>query len=327
MNRNNKRNFILRACAAGLLACTAAGAVLAQGYPSKTIRLVVPFAAGGPADLVAREVALKLGQQMGQTVVVENMGGGHGVPAMNTVARAPADGHVVLMAASGNVTIQPLTMKSSAEALAGLDAVGLVSTSPHVLVVTAKLPVKTVKELVDYARANPGKVNFGSAGTGGLAHLGMELFKSLAKVDVAHVPYKGTSQVMVDISSGEVQALLSSMPSLKPLIDKGSIRAIGLTAPSDGSDTAALPQISATVPGMEYSTWYGLYVPRGTPVAVANRLNAEMRKVVADKALRDKLSDQGVDLQASSTAELQALMKRDTEKWDRLIRDARIKME
>ena len=324
-----KRHFMLRACAATLSACAllAPAAAQAQAWSSKTLRLIVPFAAGGPADIVAREVAQKLGTQLGQSVVVENMGGGHGVPAMNTVARAPADGHVVLMAASGNVTIQPLTMKSSADALAALDPVGLVSSSPHVLVVTSKLPVKTTKELIDYARANPGKVNFGSAGTGGLAHLGMELFKSLAKVDVAHVPYKGTSQVMVDISSGEVQALFSSMPSLKPLIDKGSIRAIGMTGPSDGSDTSALPLLSAALPGMEYTTWYGFYVPKGTPSAVADRLNAEMKKVAADPALRKKLSDQGVDLQSSSKPELVNLMKRDTDKWARLIKEADIKME
>ncbi len=322
----NKRNFILRSCAGALLALVA-GHASAQTYPSKTIRLIVPFAAGGPADIVAREVATRLTAQMGQSVVVENMGGGHGVPAMNAVARAPADGHVVLMAASGNVTIQPLTTKSSADALAGLEPVGLVSSSPHVLVVTSKLPVKTVQELVDYARANPGKVNFGSAGTGGLAHLGMELFKSLAKIDIAHVPYKGTSQVMVDISSGEVQALFSSMPSLKPLVDKGSIRAIALTAPSDGSDTASLPQMSATVPGMEYSTWYGFYVARGTPAAVGERLNAEMRKIAADATLRKKLSDQGVDLRTGNADELKAWMKRDTDKWARLIKEANIKME
>ena len=321
----NKRYF-LHALTGSLLACSAAGA-LAQTYPSKPVRLVVPFAAGGPADVVARELALKLGQQMNQSVVVENLGGGHGVPAMNAVVRAPADGHTLILVASGNVTIQPLTMKSSADALAKLEPVGLVSTSPHVLVVSSKLPVRNVKELVDYARANPGKLSFGSAGTGGVAHLGLEMFKSLAKVDVTHVPYKGTSQVMVDLSSGEVQGLFSSMPSLKPLIDKGSIRAVGLTAPSKASDTASLPQISSTVPGMEYTTWYGLFAARGTPPAIVEKLNAELRKVVADTALRSKLSEQGVDLQTGSPAELQALTKRDSDKWDKLIREANIRIE
>ena len=322
----HQRNFFLHACAVGLL-LLAARSGYAEAYPSRPIRLIVPFAAGGPADIVAREVAAKLTAQMGQSVVVENLGGGHGVPAMNAVVRAPADGHTLILVASGNVTIQPLTMKSSADALAGLEPVGLVSSSPHVLVVSSKLPVKTVQELVDYARANPGKVNFGSAGTGGLAHLGMELFKSLAKVDITHVPYKGTSQVMVDISSGEVQALFSSMPSLKALVDKGSIRALGLTAPGEGSDTAGLPQIAATLPGMEYSTWYGFYVARGTPSAVGERLNTEMRRVAADAGLRKKLSDQGVDLQAGNADALKAWMKRDTDKWARLIKDANIRMD
>ncbi|MGA0569376.1 Bug family tripartite tricarboxylate transporter substrate binding protein [Variovorax sp. VNK109] len=325
----NKRNFILRAGAAAAIACAmGTGSIAsAQSWPNKPVRIVVPFAAGGPADIVAREVAQKLTNQLGQSFVVENAGGGHGIPAMNTVSRGPADGHVLLMAASGNVTIQPITMKASADALATLEPVGQVATSPHVLVVTSKLPVKSVKELVDYAKANPGKVNFGSAGTGGLAHLGMELFKYQGKVDVVHVPYKGTSQVMVDISSGQVQALFSSMPSLKPLVDKGSIRVIGLTAPSDGADTAGVPLISATVPGVEYTTWYAFFAPKGTPAAVANRLNEEMKKVAADPVLRKKLSDQGVDLQASSAAELQALMKRDTDKWAKLIKEAKIEIE
>jgi tripartite-type tricarboxylate transporter receptor subunit TctC len=321
----NKRNFLATTLAC--LATCATGVAHAQAYPVKPIRLIVPFAAGGPADVVAREVGLKLGEELGQTVVVENSGGGHGVPAMNAVGRAPADGHILLMAASGNVTIQPLTMKSSADALALLQPVSLVANSPHVLVVTSKIPVTTVAELIAYAKKNPGKVNFGSAGTGGVSHLGMEMFKALTRTDVHHIPYKGTSQTIVDLSAGTIQALFSSMPSLKPLIEKGSIRALGMTGPSKGTDASSLPQLSATVPGMEYTTWYGLYAPVGTPASTVTKLNTALRKVLTDPELLAKLTPQGVDLVASSPQELGALTKKDTEKWAKLIKEENLKID
>lgn len=320
------KRLLIGTTLACLTALTATGA-RAQTYPSKPIRLIVPFAAGGPADVVAREVGQKLGQHLGQLVIVENAGGGHGVPAMNMVGRSPADGHVLLMAASGNVTIQPLTMRSSAEALARLEPVSLVANSPHVLVVTSKIPVTTVTEFIDYAKKNPGKVNFGSAGTGGVAHLGMELFKSLSRTDIHHIPYKGTSQVMVDLASGEVQALLSSMPSLKPVIEKGSIRALGLTAPAKGADAAKLPLLSKTLPGMDYSTWYGIYTQKGTPAASVATLNEALRKTLADAELQQKMQDQGIDLVASSPKELADLTRKDTQKWDRLIKEEKLEIQ
>src|SRR3546814_806227 len=182
-----------------------------------------------------REFAVLFGEALGQPVVVVNAGGGHGVPALNQVLGAPADGYTLLMPASGNMTVPSKVMQDK-NVLELLAPISLLTQSPHVLVVSAKLPVHTTQELIDYARAHPGKVNFGSAGVGGVAHLGMELFKSQAKVDVVHVPYRGTSQVITDLASGQVQALFSSMPSLKPMIDKGSVNALAMTAPSEGSD-------------------------------------------------------------------------------------------
>jgi len=155
----------------------------------------------------------------------------------------------------------------------------------------------------------------------------MELFKALSRTQIEHIPYKGTSQVMVDLASGEVQALFSSMPSLKALIDKGSIRALGLTAPSKASDTASLPLISATLPGMEYTTWYGLYAPTGTPQPVIDKLNAELRKTLTDPALVARMREQSVDLIASTPAELDARTKQDTEKWGRLIKEENLKID
>ena len=193
---------------AALLICATAAAPWAwaqvESYPSKPIRLIVPFAAGGPADVVAREVALSLGKEFKHPVMVENMGGGAGVPALNTVSRSSNDGYTLLFAASGNVVIQPLLAKKRVDILTLLTPVSLVTTSPHVLVVSGKLPVRTVKEFTDYAKAHPGAVNFASAGVGGLAHLASELFIRAAGIDARHVPYKGSSMRPGTVSTGRL---------------------------------------------------------------------------------------------------------------------------
>lgn len=300
----------------------------AADYPAKSLTMIVPFAAGGPADLVGREVARVLSQEMGKPVVVENQGGASGTVALNSMARAAPDGYTMLLAASGTVVIHPLLVGKYAAVSESLAPVSLVSTSPHVLVVTNKINVRTVPELIAYARAHPGKLNFGSAGTGGAAHLGMELFISQAGIEAVHVPYKGTSQVLTDLVSGEVQALFSSMPSLQSLIDKGSIRAIGMTGPSAAAQAAGIPEISKTgLPGFGYTTWYAMFVPKGTPDAVIQKLNVSLGKVLNDQALQQKLTPQGLDLQSSSPAQLGALMSAEAESWKKIIQAANIKPE
>lgn len=295
-------------------------------YPDRPIRMVIPFAAGGPADIVGREVAALLGKELGQSVVVVNLGGGHGVPALNQVLGQPADGYTLFMPASGNMTIPSKVMQDK-NVLELLTPISLLTLSPHVLVATAKLPVRTTQELIDYAKANPGKVNFGSAGVGGVAHLGMELFKNQAKVDVVHVPYRGTSQVVTDLASGQVQALFSSMPSLKPMIDLGSVTALAMTAPSSGSDTAKLPVLSETLPGMEYTTWYGLFAKSGTPPAIVEKLHHAVVEVLKNPALNEKFDSQGVEFVSSTPQVLADLVRDDTAKWTKLIKDANITID
>jgi tripartite-type tricarboxylate transporter receptor subunit TctC len=301
-------------------------AAAAPAFPTKPIKLIVPFAAGGPADLVARQVADTWSSKLGQPVIIENQGGGMGVVAVTTVIRAPADGHTILFAASGNVIAQPILNNTEGE-IAKLAPVSLVTTSPHVLVVTSKLPINSVKDLIAYAKANPGKVNFGSAGVGGVAHLGMEMFKFMTKTDIVHVPYRGTSQVTKDLIAGDVHALFSSLPSLKPLMDTGRIRAIGLTAPTTSSDAKGIPTIAqAGVPGFEYTTWYATYVPAGTPRPIIDKLNATLREVVKSKAVRDKLESQGVELEGGTPEQLKTLMQHEATKWKSVIRDAGVSL-
>lgn len=311
--------------AALMLGLLPLGQAMAE-YPERPIRMVIPFAAGGPADMVGREFAMLLGKELGQPVVVVNLGGGHGVPALNQVLGQPADGYTLLMPASGNMTVPSKVMQDK-KVLELLAPISLLTQSPHVLVVTSKLPVRTTQELIDYAKAHPGQVNFGSAGVGGVAHLGMELFKSLAKVDVVHVPYRGTSQVVTDLASGQVQALFSSMPSLKPMIDQGSVRALAMSAPSSGTDTAKLPVISATLPGMEYTTWYGLFAKAGTPPEIVEKLNQAVVETLKNPELNEKFDPQGVEFVSSSPQELTDIVRRDTEKWTKLIQDADIQID
>lgn len=325
------RRRLLTALALGLGAARP-GMALAQtaasAWPSRPIKLIVPYAAGGPADVVAREMSQRLSAEVKQQVLVENQGGGFGLPALNAVARAEPDGHTLYMPALGNVVLQPLLSKNGgADLLARIRPVGMVSTAAHVLVVSAKLPVRNVKELVDYARSHPGQVSFASAGTGGTAHLGMEMFKALSKTDVLHIPYKGSSGAVNDLASGQVSAMFSSLPSLQALADKGLVRVIGATAPSTSPATKSLPLISATLPGFEYTTWYALYAPAATPRPVIDRINAALRKVLGDPALEAKIEPQGLELLTSTPEDVLEWVRRDTEKWGRIIREAGITID
>ncbi len=312
---------------AAALSFATLGAHAQESYPDRPIRMIIPFAAGGPADMVGREVAQLLSQELGQTVVVANAGGGHGVPALNQLLGAPADGYTLLMPASGNMTIPSKAMEGK-DVLNLLDPVSQVTQSPHVLVVSKSIPVTSVQELIDYAKANPGKVNFGSAGVGGVAHLAMEMFKDQADVDVVHVPYRGTSKAVIDLGAGQVHALFSSMPSLKPMIDRGAVTPIGMSAASSGSETSRLPVISeAGLPNLEYTTWYGVFAKKGTPQDIIQKLNQAVAKVVANPELNKKFEPQGVEFVASTPEELAALVRKDSAKWQKIIADAGIVIE
>ncbi len=310
-----------------VLAAAAAAAlpVFAQTSSAKPLKLVVPFAAGGPADVVAREVGQALGVALGQTLIVENQGGAAGAVALTAVSRSEADGNTLLFAASGNIVLQPQLSKSGgADLLAKLRPVGLVSTGPHVLVISSKIPVTSVKELIDYAKANPGKLSYGSAGVGGVAHLGMEYLKATAKIDMAHVPYKGTAAGINDLASGNIQAMFSSPPSLQAAIDKGYVRPVGMSAAGGTGAAKSLPVIGSVVPGFEFTTWYAIFAPVGTPQPVVDKLSSALRSVLGQVAIKTKMAEQGVELSFSAPQELAQIMKRDTDKWARVIRDAKI---
>lgn len=313
-----RRTFIVSAAA------FAATAAQAQGASSVPTRMLIPFAAGGATDVLGRDLAKAMGQAMGQTFVVENAGGGAGVVAMQKVTAAKADGSTLLFAASGNITAQPLLQKPRVDILSQVTPVGMIATAPHVLVVTAKMPFKTVAELVAHAKAHPGQLNFGSAGVGGLGHLGTELFARAAQIDIRHVPYRGAAPATTDLAAGQIHAMFGTMPSFTSMVQSGAIRVIGLTAPSAATPLKGIPLISNTVPGFGYKSWNALFAPAGTPAPVTARLHAAMKQASADAGLARRFEEQGVDIELADATELAAMIRKETAVWEKVIRDANI---
>ena len=325
MNGLHARRAVL---ALGVLTLTSNAFAQTTAWPVKSVKIMVPYAAGGPADVTAREIAQRLNKITGQSFVVENQGGAMGIPSLTAVTRSEPDGHTLWMPALGNAVLQPLlSTQGGAEHIAKLRPVGMVTTSAHVLVASAKLPVKNVQELVAYAKANPGQVTFASAGVGGTAHLAAELFKSLTKTDVVHVPYKGSSAATNDLASGRVSAMFSSLPSLQGIVDKGYVRVLAATAPSKSPATRSLPLMSATIPGFEYSSWYAMYVPRQTPSAVVARINALLQQALKDPDLMSKIEPHGMELMPTGPEEVDTWVKRDEDKWRTVIQKAGITLD
>lgn len=309
-----RRTFLASAAA------IAAFGAQAQGASSVPTRMVIPFAAGGATDVLGRDLARPMSATLGQTFVIENAGGGAGVPAMNKVTGAKVDGSTLLFAASGNITLQ----KPRVDILTQVTPVGMIATAPHVLVVTAKMPFKTIAELVAYAKAHPGQLNFGSAGVGGLAHLGTELFARAAQIDIKHVPYRGAAQATTDLAAGNIHAMFGTMPSFTSMAQTGAIRVIGLTAPSAAAPLKANPLISNTVQGFGYKSWNAIFAPAGTPAPVIARLYAAMKQASVDPGLAKRFEEQGVDIDLADAAELTDMVRKETAVWDKVIREANI---
>ena len=316
----SRRSFLASAAA------FAAFGAQAQGASSAPIRMVIPFAAGGATDVLGRDLAKAMSATLGQPFVVENAGGGAGVPAMQKVTGAKADGSTLLFAASGNITAQPLLQKPRVDILTQLAPVGMIATAPHVLVVTAKLPIKTLAELLAYAKAHPGQLNFGSAGVGGLAHLGTELFARAAQIDIKHVPYRGASAAVTDLVSGQIHAMFGTMPSFTGMVQSGALRVIGITAPSTAAPLKGIPAISDTVRGFGYKSWNAIFTRAGTPAPVIAQLYAAMKKASVDPGVARRFEEQGVDMDLADAAELTDMIRKETALWDKVIREANIQV-
>ena len=317
-----------------LIVTTAAacGYAHAQAYPAKPVRMLVPFPPGGGTDYVARLIGQKLTETWGQQLIVENRPGASMMIASEIVAKAPPDGYTIIMS-SANHTINPsLYPKIPYDTVRDFAPVTVVGTSPFVLVVHPSLPVKTVKELIALARARKGQITYASSGTGGPQQLAGELFKVMAKVDMTHVPYKGSGPAEVDLIGGHVQVMFATTISALPQIKAGRMRPLGVTTLKRTSAFSNvfpdLPTVSeAAVPGYEASSWWGVLVPARTPREIVNKLHGDIVKVLHMPDPRNRLLTQGGDPVGNTPEQFAAMMQEELGKWAKLVKEANIKID
>jgi len=297
-------------------------------YPSRPIRLVVPYPPGGPTDFVGRAVAAKLTELLGQQIVVDNRPGAATVIGSDLVARAAPDGYNLLFGTGGGTFLAPLILpKVPYNPQKDFAPVAMLVMSPQVLVVHPSVGANSVKELIAVAKAKPGQLNYSSVGTGTAPHLGGELFKSLAGVDIVHVPYKGTAPAMTDLIAGRVQLAFSSIPTVLAHVQAGRLKMLGTGGTKRSPALPDIPPIADTLPGFELVTWYGVFAPAGTPAAIVNRLNGEIAKVLKDGDIQKRFGDQGLEPIVMTPQELRRYTETETSRWTRLIKAANIKAQ
>jgi tripartite-type tricarboxylate transporter receptor subunit TctC len=307
--------------------CLALGASMQVGaqvgapaFPTKPIRWVAPFAPGGTSDIVARAVAQRLSATLGQQVVIDNRAGAGGNIAADLVVRAPADGYTLLTGFPGLAINPSLYAKLTYDPLKDLAPVTLMTSAPLVLVSSPTIPVKTVSELVALAVAKPGTLNFCSAGNGTSSHLAGELFKSMAKIDIVHVPYKGSVECMADLMGGRISLMVNPLPEMLPMIKSNKLRGMAVSSLQRAPSVPDLPAVTdAGVKGYEVSTWNGVMVPAGTPAAVIARLNAEVTGLLKGE-LRKSLEEQALTVIANTPEEFGAFLRAETTKWAAVVK-------
>ncbi|HTE13767.1 MAG TPA: tripartite tricarboxylate transporter substrate binding protein [Burkholderiales bacterium] len=300
----------------------------AQSYPTKPIRLVVPYPPGGPTDFVGRAVSAKLTELLGQQVVVDNRPGAGTIIGSELIARAAPDGYNLLFGTGGGTFLAPLMLpKVPYDPQKDFASVAMLVMSPQVLVVHPSVGANSVKELIAVAKAKAGQLNFSSVGTGTSPHLGGELFKSLAGVDILHVPYKGTAPAMTDLIAGRVQLAFSSIPTVLTHVQAGRLRMLGTGGTKRSPALPDIPPIADTVPGFELVTWYAIFAPAGTPVAIVNRLSSETAKVLKDADIQKRFGDQGLEPTIMTPQELKRYTESDVSRWTKLIKAANIKAQ
>ena len=303
----------------------AGGAFAASGdYPSKPVRLIVPFAPGGGTDIVARVLAQKLTESFKQTVIVDNRAGGGGTLGVETAVRASPDGYTTIIM-SGSYATNAAMFKMSFDPVNDILPMGLIGDTAFVLVLHPAVPLKSVAELVAHAKAKPGVLNYASSGTGGIAHLSGELFDLLAGTRMTHIAYKGTGPATNDLLGGQVQLLFGSAPAVVPLIRAGRLRALAVTTLKRMSSFPELPTIDeAGVKGYEVVLWYGVLGPKGLPKAMVERWNAEIRKATKLPDMRERLLSEGFEIDDSPPSVFQALLKCDVAKWQKVVKEAKV---
>ncbi len=299
----------------------------ADRYPLRPIRIIVPGSAGSANDFTARAIAQRLTEAWGQQIVIDNRSGGGGIIAHELAANATPDGYTLIFSTSAGLIINPLIYKVPYDSFRDLAPISLGSINPQMLFSNPSVPAASVQELIALAQAKPGQLNCASAGTGTPNHLGCEMLKSMARIDFVHVPYKGASPGITDVVGGQAQFMFNSIPAVLPLAKAGKVRALGVGGTKRSVAAPEVPTIAETLPGFECVNWYAMLAPGKTPTAVVAKVNAEMVKMIADPPFAQRLIDLGSEPQSSSPAELLAYMRKESERWGRVIKAANLKIE
>jgi len=305
-----------------------AAAAQAQLFPTKPVRLIVPYPPAGTTDFVAREVGVKLTEAFGHQVVIDNRPGAATMIGLTQGARAAPDGYTITFGTSAGLAVNPaLGTRMPFDPHRDFVPIGLMVHVPYLLVVNASLPVRNLKELIDLAKAQPGKLNFASPGVGTSNHLGMEMLNVLAGVKFVHVPYKGGALAVTDLVAGQVQAFFSGTPQVAAMVRAGRLRVIAVATPKPTRVAPEFAPIAETYPGFDCNTWFGLLAPAGTPAAVVTRINTELNRALADPGLIQRLLDQGVEAAPGTPAAFRKMILDETGRWRKVIKGAGITAE
>jgi len=319
-----RRKFLHLAAGAAALPALSRFA-FAQAYPTRPVTLIVHLPAGATPDIIARLIGQSLSQRFGQSVVIDNRPGAGGNLALQALARAPADGYTLLMVATPHAINVTLYEKSTVAVTRDIVPVASINNNSFVLLVNSSFPAKTVPEFIAHAKANPGKINLASNGTGNLTHLSGELFRMMTDIEVVHVPYRGTPAAHSALMAGDVHAMFDAVGSSLPHIQSGGLRALGVTATARLQVLPDLPLIGDVVPGYAVTGWLGIGVPKGTPAGIVERLNREVNAAVADPTVKARMAELGSEIFTGSPADFGKLIADDTERWAKVIKSAGIK--
>ena len=319
--------FLGFAAAASVAADKSAAAGAADRYPVRPVRLVVPFAPGGPSDILGRLVAQKLTETLGQPVVVDNRGSAGGIVGFEIAAKAVPDGYTLLLGGGSGLTQNPsLYLKLPYDAIRDLQPISQLTSGANLLCVHPSVQAKSVQELISLAKAKPGQINFASAGTGN--RLASELFKAQAGIDIVNVPYKGTGQAITDLMGGQVQMMMINTIAALPQVKAGKLRALAVTTLKRSSVFPELPTMAESgLPGFDVNSWHGFFAPAKTPAAIVARLNGDIVKILASPEVKDRLGSVGLDPVGSTPQQLAAYVRSETDKWSKIIKQVGIKPE
>jgi len=312
---------------AALAAIACAGAALAQGYPNHPVKVLVPWPPGQATDLAARMVSERLATALGQPFVVDNRAGAGGTIGAEVAARSPADGYLILAGSSGPISISPNVQKVPYDPLKDFAPISLIAINPFVLVVNPSIPAKNVKELIALLRANPGKYSFASSGSGATSHLMSVLFNSMAHVEAVHVPYKGSSQSITDVVSGQVAYTIETVPAVISLVRSGKLRALAVTSTKRAEAMPELPTIASDLPGYEMFGWIGFMAPAGTPRAITERLSAETQKVLHDPEIKKRFIAAGMEPAGNTPKEFSEFLKKQSARYSSIAKEANIHID